>query len=201
MLVTAWLIRHGESAGNAGLPTQSPASTPLTERGHEQATELQLPRPSLIVVSRFIRTRQTAEPTINRYPDVPIEVWPVEEYTFLNSAKYVNTTQDERLPFANAYIERNDPNYNDGGDAESFYDVLNRAAETLDRLKQNQGTAVFSHARFIQALRWVHEGRRGTPKEFFAWAAEQPVPNASVTTLFYRLVPRGWVLDDPAVRS
>lgn len=32
-----FLVRHGESLANAGLPTSDPTTIPLTQRGHEQA--------------------------------------------------------------------------------------------------------------------------------------------------------------------
>lgn len=193
------LIRHAESTANAGLPSKSPASTPLSELGRQQAVAIRIPEPTLIVVSGYIRTSQTAEPTIARYPHVPVEVWPVEEFTFLNPAKYVNTTQEQRTPAVLAYLARNDPEYRDGGAAESFYDLLSRASETLDRLKleRYKGAAVFSHARFIQALRWIEEGRAGTPRDFLSWVDDHPVPNASITSLCRRLVPRGWILGPP----
>ncbi|WP_241212739.1 MULTISPECIES: hypothetical protein [unclassified Sphingomonas] len=36
--------------------------------------------PSLIVTSPYLRTRQTAQATIQRFPTVPVEVWPIEEF-------------------------------------------------------------------------------------------------------------------------
>ena len=199
MIPLAWLVRHAESTANAGGRTKDPESTALSEHGHRQAQALRLPgTPKRIVVSRYIRTRQTAEHTIARYPGAAVEVWPVEEYTFLDTSKYENTTQDERLPFAEAYFDRNDPHYRDGGDAESFYDVLSRAASTLDQLKTvEHPTVVFTHGRFLQVLRWVFEGWCGRPRDFIEWAARHPVPNASVTTLNFQLVPRAWTLSEP----
>ena len=43
--------------------------------------------PSLIVTSLFLRTQQTAAPTIERFPDVPVEVWPIEEFTYLQPSR------------------------------------------------------------------------------------------------------------------
>ena len=34
-----WLVRHGQSAANAGLPTDYPSAIPLTDKGHVQSRE------------------------------------------------------------------------------------------------------------------------------------------------------------------
>ena len=77
-------IRHGESTGNAGVPCHDLATIELTERGHEQARAVAASwaeAPALIVTSPYTRTRQTAAPTIARFPAVPVETWPIEEFT------------------------------------------------------------------------------------------------------------------------
>ena len=77
----ATLIRHRQSTGNAGLPCHDLARIELTELGWEQAREAAASwteTPSLIVCSPFLRTQQTAAPTVERFPDVPVEVWPIE---------------------------------------------------------------------------------------------------------------------------
>jgi probable phosphoglycerate mutase len=71
--VRVWLIRHGQSESNAGLPTNGPAVTPLTAIGREQAERVAgafTEPPALIVASPFIRARQTAEPTRRCFPAV-----------------------------------------------------------------------------------------------------------------------------------
>ena len=75
-----WLIRHAASSANAGAVTSDTINIPLSEAGRTQALSnaRALPRrPELIVVSSFLRARQTAEPTMSRFPDVPVETWPV----------------------------------------------------------------------------------------------------------------------------
>ena len=77
----ATFIRHGQSTGNAGLPSPDLASIALTELGHAQAHAVAaawIETPALIVTSPYLRTQQTAAPTIARFPDVPVEVWPIE---------------------------------------------------------------------------------------------------------------------------
>src|SRR5262245_50607839 len=84
-----WLIRHAESEGNAGLVTSQPDTIPLTKKGIEQALRLAdsfTRAPALIVTSPFIRTLQSAEPTIGRFPAVRQEQWQVQEFTHLSPA-------------------------------------------------------------------------------------------------------------------
>ncbi len=154
-----WFIRHGESLSNAGLPTEHPAITPLTELGQQQARIL--PKvfdtaPGLFVVSPYLRTRQTAQPTLERFPDVPVVEWPVQEYTFLNPAHWKGTTGRDRQPAIQAYWERADPFYRDGGGAESFADVLERVDTALKLIHQQESEfmAIFSHGHFLRVLLW-----------------------------------------------
>ena len=83
-------LNGGESTGNAGVPCHDLATIELTERGHEQARAVAASwpeAPALIVTSPYTRTRQTAAPTIARFPDPPVEVWPIEEFTYLQPAR------------------------------------------------------------------------------------------------------------------
>jgi broad specificity phosphatase PhoE len=84
------LIRHAESAANAGLATVSPDSIPLTEKGIEQARLLAnflADAPALIVVSPFLRARQTAAPLIERFLNAEVENWEVQEFTYLSKTR------------------------------------------------------------------------------------------------------------------
>ncbi|MEV5574563.1 histidine phosphatase family protein [Spirillospora sp. NPDC052269] len=156
-----WLIRHGESESNAGLPSHGPGASPLTPLGRRQADRVAAlfpSAPSLIVSSTFVRARETSMPTRTRFPDVPYEEWPVQEFTYLGSLHGPNTTNEERRPHAVAYWKRSDPSHVDGGDGESFQDLVSRARAMLDTLaaRPEPGlTAVFSHGLFIRAAIWT----------------------------------------------
>ena len=94
-------IRHGESTGNAGVPCHDLGAIELTELGQEQAREVAaswIEAPALIVTSPYTRTQQTAAPTIARFPGVPVEVWPIEEFTYLQPARWNGTRSAERMP-------------------------------------------------------------------------------------------------------
>jgi broad specificity phosphatase PhoE len=81
-----WLIRHGQSESNAGLPSADWRAIPLTELGQRQAEHVAgvfADPPRLIVASPYLRARLTAQPTIDRYPGAAFEDWPVQEFSYL----------------------------------------------------------------------------------------------------------------------
>lgn len=158
-MTRVWFIRHGESVSNADLPTRHPAESELTARGHEEAALIAgafTEAPDLIVVSSYVRARETAVPTLNRFPHVPVVTWPVHEFSYLDPERYSGTTGTERGPFAQAYWERNDPWEEEGGGGESFAALLARVQETLQLARaQTAGfVVVFSHGLFLRALLW-----------------------------------------------
>jgi probable phosphoglycerate mutase len=70
-VVRVWLIRHGQSESNAGLPSTDWRAIPLTALGRRQAEHVArvfADPPQFIVTSPYLRARQTAQPTIERYP-------------------------------------------------------------------------------------------------------------------------------------
>ncbi|MED5547021.1 MAG: histidine phosphatase family protein [Pseudomonadota bacterium] len=132
-----WLIRHGQSASNAGQPVEGHAEVPLTPLGHAQAREVALRverAPDRIVVSPFRRAEETAAPIRARWPAVPCETWPIGELTYLSPARCRGTTGETRRPLVAAYWERCDPDYRDGPDAESFRTFLERLRDFHARL-------------------------------------------------------------------
>lgn len=152
-----WLIRHGESIANAGAPTDDHETIPLSEIGHKQAQALSqyIPyHPDLIVTSPFLRTQQTADYTIKRYPEASVAVWDVQEFTYLAPATCVGTTAADRRERVDKYWQRLDPDYIDGEGAESFAMLLSRAKAAIEQLSiSNSGfTIIFTHAQFIRAM-------------------------------------------------
>lgn len=165
------LVRHGESESNAGEVSEDAASAALTALGVRQARafadRLDVP-PARFVVSPYRRARETAAAAIARFPGVPVETWPVQEFTFLSPAQYRGTTVATRKPAAEAYWTAADPHAVTGEGAESFAAFLARVRETRTRLESAASgpVVVFSHKKFLNALLWT-------------WLAGDPSPSSS----------------------
>lgn len=178
----AVFIRHGESTANTGLASVDMASIALTQRGEGQARRIarEWPEaPSLIVTSPFQRTKQTAAPTIARFPGVPVETWPIEEFTYLQPARWNGTRSAERMPHLERYWSEADPDYCDGEGAESFATLLRRCEAALVRLAAMPAETLvymFGHGQFIQAARLIvadaHLDDRGKMLRF--WRKGEP---------------------------
>ncbi|WP_095168546.1 histidine phosphatase family protein [Pseudomonas sp. Irchel 3H3] len=158
MLTVTW-IRHGESAANAGGASSDPALIPLTERGRAQAqaiAESIEAAPDLIVMSPFTRAQDTAAPTLRKFPATPVQVWPVEEFTYLSPADCMNTTAAQRRPWVQAYWQAGEPDHSNGPGTESFHGLVLRAQTALRQLQGRTGSVlVFGHGQFMQVVRWL----------------------------------------------
>jgi broad specificity phosphatase PhoE len=196
MTLTVWFIRHGESESNAGLPTADSATTPLTPKGVEQAERLaqifQEP-PTLLVVSPYLRSQQTAAPIMQRFPAVPLVEWPVQEFTYLARPPGHITTPLERKPRVEAFWHQCDPYYRDGGWAESFADLMERLQQVLLLLQAREGgfLAVISHGLFMRALYWTlltnsFEISHERMQRFHHLRASFSVPNTAILKLVWQ---------------
>ncbi|WP_338923758.1 histidine phosphatase family protein (plasmid) [Pseudomonas silesiensis] len=211
-MISLRLIRHAQSAANAGLPTTDPGAIPLTQTGQRQGLELAdaiTSAPDLIISSPYLRAMDTALPTASRCPDVPFEVWAVEEFTYLAPNRFAGTTQADRKPYVESYWSNGDAALVDGPGAESFEHLLGRARAMLARLADldAQDVQVFSHGQFIRAVAWVikHSASAISPdrmREFRAADVGEPLGNCcsyqllfdgGMWTVEHRLDPSGQV--------
>ena len=191
----AIFIRHGQSTGNAGMPCHDLATIELTEKGWNQARQVAADwteTPSLIVTSPFLRTQQTAAPTIERFPDVRVEAWPIEEFTYLQPSRWNGTLSADRAPQLIRYWGEADPAYCDGEGAESFGALLRRAEAALGRLAALPSPGpvyVFSHGQFIQAVRAVvmesELDDRGKMLRFWRKGEPPAIGNAELVSFVY----------------
>ncbi|MBU7438723.1 histidine phosphatase family protein [Paraburkholderia fungorum] len=169
-LLRVLCFRHGESAANAGHATSDPASIPLTEMGEQQAQAISQrfsESPAIVICSPFLRAQQTAAPTLIRFPAVPRDIWPVQEFTYLAPTRCVGTSAQQRRPWVDAYWNAFNPTLVDGPGAESFSAFIERVRATLNRLRMLHNSsgataAMFGHGQFLQAMRWlILNGDRG----------------------------------------
>ena len=185
-----FFVRHGESTGNAGIPSFDLSKLELTELGQAQAESTALrwqQRPTLIALSPYLRTHLTAQPTIDRFPDVPVEILPMEEFTYLEPSRWNGTSRQARLPHIESYWGFADPEFCDGPGAESFQTLLDRVGRTLAHFEALAPEALvyaFSHGQFMQAVRqsvlhptWTAQQKMA---HFWAFNTEYPILNADL---------------------
>ena len=184
-------IRHGQSASNAGEATVHPDTIPLTALGHAQAAMVAScfnRPPARVIFSPFDRAAQTAQPLCERFPDVPVAVWPVQEFTYLAPHRYVGTSRPDRQDAVTRYWERLDPAGRDGEGAESFLAFWDRVESFLDRLTTVRGhVAVFTHGQFLRGVMLrILCGRLGVEEAMFRFRAFRQavaIPNAAMVVL------------------
>jgi len=158
-----WLVRHGQSTSNAGLPAVGHGEVPLTALGLEQAHEVArrvLQQPDLLIVSPFLRAQATAKPIRARWPATPCETWPIQELTYLSPARCRGTTPEIRRPWIEDYWRRCDPDHLDGPDAESFRAFVGRLGDFHRRLLAFDGGFVIAvgHGQFFRAYLMARDG-------------------------------------------
>jgi probable phosphoglycerate mutase len=151
-------IRHAQSEANAGGRTIDPGSIATTETGYTQSVSLaeeMSEQPDMIIVSPYIRAQQTALPLCQKYPNCQMEVWPLQEFTFLSPVICRNTTPNERRPLVEKYWKLCDPDFIHGEGAESFNQFrerINQAVNGINALKLNNVT-VFTHEQVILLIK------------------------------------------------
>jgi len=185
------LVRHGESAANAGLPTSDPGLIPLTARGHAQAA--QLPemlaiRPSAIVTSEYVRAVDTARPFALRHGVTMTSHALLHEFVTLGPDSVAGTTMLERRPLVDKYWNESSPALRMGSGAETFAEFSQRAANylpLLDALPHH--TVIFGHGMWFAMLLWrtmnFPVDDHLAMKSFRAFQIGLPMPNCGVYEL------------------
>lgn len=189
-----FFIRHCESQANAGLTTHLPQTISLTERGFEQSNFIQSAFEKtleLIVTSPFLRTKQTAEPTVLNFPNAKCEEWNVQEFTYLSLVKYADTTMEYRRPFVKEYWNRAEIDFCDGDGTESFAEFIFRVESLMKTIAETEykNVAVFTHGQFMKAILWLlindfPKISNASMKSFYRFLSSVYVPNASIFKLF-----------------
>lgn len=153
-----WLIRHGECHSNIGDRTTHPATSELTEAGISQSERIADSiefQPDIIIHSPYLRTLQSAQPTINKFTGVTVDEWPVQEFIYLPHERYLNSTQSERQATVDEYWQRCDPQLKNSDEAESFVEFIERMETIIEKLAHSKGTSVvFTHGHVIRAMIW-----------------------------------------------
>ena len=189
MTKTFYFVRHGESQSNAGEKTSHPVVTRLTQKGHLQAKEAALSfpaKPDILITSRYLRTKQTADPFLERFENIAQAEWNIHEFTYLLTSRYKDTTNAERRPFILKYWESADPLYKEDESAESFAEFVGRCRETVGLMKDYKGSLAlaFSHGYLMKGILFCLQGRfdrmdPDTMRDFWSYHKNYVVGNCS----------------------
>ena len=143
-------------------------------------------RPDIIVHSPYIRTLQSARMTMDKFPDVPVEEWPVQEFIYLHHEAYRQTTQADRQPAVTEYWQQNSPALKASLEAESFIEFIDRMRLLVEKLVSRKGhVIIFTHGHVIRAMIWkVITGALNNDEaammRYRSLRQALPVPNAAI---------------------
>lgn len=185
-----WL-RHAESASNAGLKCSDQHSIPLTDHGRTEAARHAAAlewEPEVIVISRYLRAQETAEPFIARFPAARRLELEVHEFTFLDPVRCRDTTHEERKGWVAEFYARNDPDWVDGPGTESFHQFRGRVQRALKEILALpcERVLVVSHGQVMHLLRLARRAgsfEAVTMAQFRADIVGDPIPNLALHCL------------------
>lgn len=156
MSLKLWLIRHGETDINKGLWSNKPAEANLTDQGKAQAEAAAsklTQAPDLIIMSPLKRAKDSAAYLLQKWPETPSCIWPIQELIYLSPTKLEHLSQEERKESINRYWQNCDPTYCDDVDTESFESFLKRAEHFYHQITPLQGfVVVVGHGQFFKAF-------------------------------------------------
>ncbi|GAA8963854.1 hypothetical protein HpSP79_02110 [Helicobacter pylori] len=188
---TLYLIRHAQSAANAGGTSLPDREIPLSTAGTQQAAELvcRLPVNRRVFVSEMRRTHETAAPYCARHGIRP-EILPcLNEFSYLPFTAVQGLDASARKPLAEAYWQRTDPHFRAGSGADTFAEFDGRVSDFLLNVWPilPHGSLLFGHGIWMALLAWRLSGNRAESgadmAAFRAFQSSLHVTNASVWRL------------------
>jgi len=196
---TIYLVRHGETESNISNLVQDGTSA-LSEKGKQQAKvlseRLRHLKHSHILVSDFIRTRQTAEPLLAHLSTEPVftallrEITPPTQFvgTFNGSDEYLSYKKIQKENFDNPewHFE----------DEENFFDIRSRVGELINYIDTLEGdTIAISHGRFISFLTmYIITSGNLTPDIWLNSVHNLEMTNTGITAICFNDKRQHWVL-------
>ena len=188
---TIYLIRHAESTANAGEISQPNHEVDLTAKGRAQARQLAerlTLKPSKVVISEFIRTRQTAQPWLDKLGIEPEVDGLINEFNVLGYSVIKGMTGKQRQPVGQRYWRKCSLQERIGDDGETFAEFSARVSQFLDTLPTREdGSVIFIHGMFIKLIMWrllgypIHTAHH--LRLFHDWQINTHVPNTAVFRL------------------
>lgn len=186
-----YLVRHGESASNAGQATEDPGLIPLTDLGNAQARQLAVEldiRPQRVITSEYVRAVHTAKPFCEKQNIEFITHRLLHEFTMLDPQEVAGTTNAQRRPLVEDYWQVSNPERRMGPGAETFREFANRVDGFLNELDNAPNrTVVFGHGIWFALLLWRVMGFSAyddaAMRSFRKFQLALPMPNCAVYEL------------------
>jgi broad specificity phosphatase PhoE len=203
-----WIVRHGKSAGNvardqaelAGLPTieidTRDVDVPLSELGEQQSRALgkwfsQLPdeaRPSVILVSPYLRARATAQYIVDQIGANPADLTLVvderlreKEFGILDRLTRVGI--DRKYPDIGEQRSHIGKFYFRPPGGESWCDVILRLRSVLDTIVREycgENVLIVGHQVIVNCLRYLLD--RLNEQQILDLDAAGDIPNCSINS-------------------
>jgi broad specificity phosphatase PhoE len=161
--MAVFFVRHAESLANAGGVTMPHAAIPLSATGRKQAAALaaRLPAtPSAVLVSRMVRTWQTAAPYCASIGMEPRQDAALDEFSLIDDSLIAGMDGAERRRFVGDYWRHPDPHRRWGAKADTFAEFAGRVQDFIARLDELADLSViFGHGIWLIMLHWLMAGK------------------------------------------
>ncbi len=133
------LLRHAESIANIGELVLDKSIIKLTDEGKQSAESFSLSVPSLdrIIVSKYIRTIETAEHLYKRFNNVDVSLWyDLNEFDYINPTNLLNLNLEERNNVENEYWLNSNPFIKNHNNRENFKEFVDRVFGVIKKLRK-----------------------------------------------------------------
>lgn len=196
---TIYIVRHGETDSNAASLLQDGTSV-LSEKGKQQAhllaDRLQHLKHEHIIVSDYIRTRQTVAPLLEKTTIMPIYSPLLREIR--RPTQFIGTSNKsfEYKDYKNKAGEHVADPYWYFADEENFFDIKNRIDEFMKYVDTLDGNIIaISHGRFITFLTlYIITGGNITPDIWQSSMHNLAMKNTGITAICYDTEHQHWLL-------
>lgn len=160
---------------------------PLSERGDRQASALAATlniKPSQVLVSRMVRTHQTAAPFCARYGVVAQQDARLDEFSVVDPELIAGLDGNGRKPFVRTYWNDPDPHRRQGSNADTFVEFASRVRAFAGAMAElPPSTVIFGHGIWLGMLHWLLQGKDTSSAEdmiaFRQFQQALPMPNCA----------------------
>lgn len=133
------LIRHAESKTNTGKLFLDKDIIRLSEKGRRESFGLseRITKPDRLILSKYIRTIETAEPIYDKFPETEVHLWyDLHEFDYINPKNLIDLDCDDRKNIEQNYWQKLDPFIKNDIGRENFKEFVDRAIRIIYKLQK-----------------------------------------------------------------